>query len=861
MTIQNGNSWRAYFNIVEEIVKELFGDSVRPRTQIIRFLLPIVLAFGITWLFLCLVLRDLLQVHSIDGQEPSIVVFRWLERLPTTPTFYYFIAALAGAYMGKRWCSYANLCRKFAARRQNDDECDLTPRDWWVVQGLRERAFFLRTRAAWILGGIFLLLVMGVYFTIFILPSVGESDESIRREIRQQQYRDKIGNVLSSLSEGRYWIKVRDIPEGLRTDVDESREDAYNGKMDANISLDISVIKSEHEKENSTPEKLGVSLRSDEWITAAAFSADGRIGVIAGDRGSVMQTADGGEIWDSPDLLLGGGEWITAAAFSADGGIGVVAGDEGSVFRTANKGERWESLNLDLKGGERIITAAFSADGGIGVVAGDEGSVFRTANKGERWESLNLDLKGGERIIAAAFSADGGIGVVAGNRGSVFRTTNKGESWDSLDLLLEGRERFLARERIIAAAFGADGGIGVVVSDDGRVFRTTDKWESWESLNLSLKGGERIIAAAFSADGRIGVVASREGSVFQTTDHGKSWDPMNLSPLEREGSIVATAFGTNTQIMIYHATSAVELSIADENWKSFDVPVEWGERITAVAFSADKQIGVIAGDEGSVFQTTDGGERWDSIDLSLKWSEGITATAFSSANGGIGVVASDKGSVFRTTGSGEKWESTEIEDYISPERVFELQKGSDISGRKGDVSSDVTFVLEADDGAQYFLRNHEQLDNWRDMSLVEIYDAMKDDDILENVRIIQDITEFLYESESVVAETGEDDEGFFGILDNSLTVMRTVTLVSLLILVHILVRLHRYSVRLAAFWDARADAVLLAQSFARCKAETFDDLAAVFAPDAYDFKPTPRLEHESATKLLRQVLRGESRTS
>ena len=803
MTIQNGNSWRAYFNVVEEIVEELFGDSVRPRTQIIRFLLPIVLAFGITSLFLCLVLRDLLQVHSVDGQEPSIIVFRWLERLPTTSNFYYFIAALAGTYMGKRWCSYANLCAKFTARRQNDDKCDLTSRDWWVVQELRERAFFLRTRAVWILGGIFLLLVTGVYFTIFILPRVGGSDESIRREItesvRQQRYKDKIGSVLNSLSMGKYWIKVRDIPEslqtavnmsrekywnkvrdvpkvrdipeGFQTAVDKSGEDADSGKIDANISLDISMVKAEHEKENSTPEKLDVPLQSDEWITVAAFSADGR----------------------------------------------------------------------------------------IGVVAGDDGSVFQTANKGKNWVSLNLSLKSRERITAAAFSADGGIGVVAGNRGSVFWTADKGESWDFLDLRLERRGWIIARERIITAAFGADGGIGVVVSDYGTVFRTTDKGESWESLNLSLEGGERITVAAFSADGGIGVVAGDKGSVFRTTDHGKSWDSMDLSPLERGGSIVATAFGTNTQIMIYHATSAVELSIDDAEWKSFDASVEWGERITTVAFSADNRIGVVAGDEGSVFQTTDGGEIWDSIDLSLKWSEGITAAAFSSANGGIGVVVGDKGSVFRTTGSGKRWESTEIEDSISPERVFALEK------RNG-VSSDVMFVLEADDGVQYFLRNHEELNNWRDMSLVEIYDTMRSNDILRDSSIFYNIVEFLYESEPAKsgpanAETGEDGKGFFGILDNSLTMMRMLTLVSLLILVHILVRLHRYSVRLAAFWDARADVVLLAQSFARCKAETFDDLAAVFAPDAYDFKPAPRLGHESATKLLRQVRRGEHRTS
>ena len=712
MTIQNGNSWRAYFNIVEEIVKELFGDSVRPRTQIIRFLLPIVLAFGITSLFLCLVLRDLLQVHSVDGQEPSIVVFRWLERLPATSNFYYFIAALAGTYMGKRWCSYADLRSKFAARRQNDDECDLTSRDWWVVQELRKRAFFLRTRAVWILGGIFLLLVTGVYFTIFILPRVGGSDESIRREIRQQQCKNEIGNI------GLHWFKMLSIPDDLRANIDESREEADKGRVEADSSFDISMIKIEHEEENSTLE-LDAPLERGEGITAAAFSADGRIGVVAGDEGSVFLTTDGGESWGPLNLTLEGGEWIIAAALSADGRIGMVAGDKGSVFLTTDGGESWGPLNLTLEGGERIIAAALSADTQI----------------------------------------------------MIYHITS------AVDLRV------------------ADG--------------------DWENFDVPI-GREWITAAALSADGRIWAVAGSEGSVFLTTDGRKSW-------------------------------------------RSLDLPLNEREWITAATFSADGGIGVLVGDEGSVFRTADGGENWGSSRLQLKRTEWITAAALS-ADGRIGVLVGNESSVFRTANGGESWEPTKLEDSISPERVFALKREDNVLERKDDVLSDVTFVLEADDGVQYFLRSQEELNDWSDMSPTAIRDTMKDDAILRNSSVFQNIDDCLYGHRLVDAETGEDNEGGFVILDN-LTVMRMVTLVSLLILVHILVRLHRYSVRLAAFWDARADAVLLAQSFARCKAETFDDLAAVFAPDAYDFKPAPRLGHESATKLLRHVRRGESRTS
>ena len=74
-----------------------------------------------------------------------------------------------------------------------------------------------------------------------------------------------------------------------------------------------------------------------------------------------------------------------------------------------------------------------------------------------------------------------------------------------------------------------------------------------------------------------------------------------------------------------------------------------------------------------------------------------------------------------------------------------------------------------------------------------------------------------------------------------LTGARITTLVVLLLLAQILARIYQYSLRLSAFWESRADAVFLSDSFAEEKAERFDDLVGALAPDAYDFKPLPKL--------------------
>ena len=70
--------------------------------------------------------------------------------------------------------------------------------------------------------------------------------------------------------------------------------------------------------------------------------------------------------------------------------------------------------------------------------------------------------------------------------------------------------------------------------------------------------------------------------------------------------------------------------------------------------------------------------------------------------------------------------------------------------------------------------------------------------------------------------------------------MQIASMTILFFLVQLLVRLYQYSMRLANFWDSRADAILLDENFAEGEAERFDNLVQAFAPDAYDFKPMPR---------------------
>ena len=330
-----------------------------------------------------------------------------------------------------------------------------------------------------------------------------------------------------------------------------------------------------------------------------------------------------------------------------------------------------------------------------------------------------------------------------------------------------------------------------------------------------LKEGEGTVTAALDADGRFGVAAGDKGSVFVTQDGGETWSaPMGL-----------------------------ELAA--------------GEWIVTAVLNADGRFGVVASSEGSVFVTQDDGETWSAPTKGLELKEGERiVTAALDADGRFGVVG-DEGSVFVTQSSELGWTSTELDHQGATfiDVVSGIPEGRD-------------FVAVDSDGGIHLLKAYPDMAEWENRSLDAMRIRIQEDEILRKSVIGREITRFLNEAlsadgnvDSGEGSKSDNGKGFFGTLFEELMLMRVVTLIILFFLVQILVRQYQYSLRLSVFWDARADAVLLARSFAYHSAETFDDLVAALAPDAYDFKPMPKSGHEAVTHLAGQLPRRESRKS
>jgi hypothetical protein len=79
--------------------------------------------------------------------------------------------------------------------------------------------------------------------------------------------------------------------------------------------------------------------------------------------------------------------------------------------------------------------------------------------------------------------------------------------------------------------------------------------------------------------------------------------------------------------------------------------------------------------------------------------------------------------------------------------------------------------------------------------------------------------------------------------------------------ISVLLNVFRYVMRLAAYYDARAQALLLATELGESKAKAFADYAAVLGAEKISFGKEPSTPLESAVDLLRAAKRVQSEES
>jgi len=288
----------------------------------------------------------------------------------------------------------------------------------------------------------------------------------------------------------------------------------------------------------------------------------------------IFRSTDNGKNW----TWVGEGVAATTIDSLAVIGAELFAGVYG-VLRSSDLGNTWTKIEAsrDTPYGVRS-DFAFTAFAVVGkqLFAGTEYGVFVSTDQGMSWRPINRDLpsfsKYDDRKIIAALAVSGDTLFAGEKNFGVFRFDSQSQSWTEVNNGLSS---------LNVNTFAVSGGKLFVGTERG-VWVTTDNGESWKSTNsgMNVHNGVGEIAVK---DNRL-LVQAFDG-VYASADNGNTWTPV-------KDSIEPAAF---------------------------QIPPEWerGSLNKQVGYMAAINDVIIAGTEGGVFRSTDGGQNWEGANQGL----------------------------------------------------------------------------------------------------------------------------------------------------------------------------------------------------------------------------------------------------
>jgi len=156
------------------------------------------------------------------------------------------------------------------------------------------------------------------------------------------------------------------------------------------------------------------------WLKSIYFF-DTLKGFAVGDKGVILSTANGGNMWTSIAAPVQR-DFNAITFINADTGYIVGGTPSGlcrrTILRTVNGGINWSVL-IDTAGG--ILKDISFADGLVGYSVGDSATIIKTVDGGLNWSPINIDsnLTGHETFNAVKFH-DKNFGAIGGRNGVLY---------------------------------------------------------------------------------------------------------------------------------------------------------------------------------------------------------------------------------------------------------------------------------------------------------------------------------------------------------------------------------------------------------------------------------------------------------
>ncbi len=253
-------------------------------------------------------------------------------------------------------------------------------------------------------------------------------------------------------------------------------------------------------------------------LVAVYFTSAER-GFVAGDKGYLLQTEDGGKTWTKQNI--GTSEDINEIYFRNDDNGYVVAGKK--MFLTGDGGRSWREIRIynpkDFRNGSPEFLSVRFADKKRGLIVGSlvnkdvvvDSLVMRTDDGGESWARIIVPSK--LELYHLDF-VNSSRGWIVGDGGVILTTQDGGLSWFKQNA---GTDKPLYnvdfRDSSEGYAVGGYRGIGLIL-------RTENGGETWETVNTNFS---RTFLRVNFADDKNGWIVGYGGTILRSSDRGKTW--------------------------------------------------------------------------------------------------------------------------------------------------------------------------------------------------------------------------------------------------------------------------------------------------------------------------------------------------
>ena len=255
------------------------------------------------------------------------------------------------------------------------------------------------------------------------------------------------------------------------------------------------------------------------WLHGVFFIDQNR-GFIAGSKGTLLRTEDGGRTWKATAASTND---VVRDVFFVDEQNGWLVCEVNQyqlktldeprayLMKTTDGGANWNRIEIKGFDVDSILVRAMFSRGGRGWAFGEAGAIFTTRDAGETWVRLRSPTR---RLLLGGTFVDDDRGWVVGAGATIIQTSDGGDTWYQSSL--PGVEKTV---RFTATSF-VDNRVGWAVGSGGCVYRTTNGGRTWQRQE---SGVEVDLFDVKFVDAQEGWAVGAEGTIVHTTNGGGTW--------------------------------------------------------------------------------------------------------------------------------------------------------------------------------------------------------------------------------------------------------------------------------------------------------------------------------------------------